>query len=179
MGVYIANNQGTIGKAVNSLHIADAEGNIDKEIESGYAADNEGAIDKLFYENWVYYTSDILHSSSGGGYLYTTYSLTPNQLAYDIKLEHIQTGASIQTVDGGVSATVKLEVRYLDESDNWVTLKYTTKTVEDTAQSIYLSFDVSPEIITKQLQYRLIKTSGETVSYSSFYGKCTAWYKKG
>lgn len=179
MGVYVADAQGAIDKAVNTLHVADAQGSIDKEVETGYVSDTQGAIDKLFYENWVYYTGEILNSSSGGGYLNSTSTLTPDKLSYDIKLMHIQTSASIRTVDVGVTSTVKLEVRYLDESDNWITFNSTSKSIQDQAQTISLNFDVSSEIVTRQLQFRLVLISGETVDYSNFYGKCTAWYKKG
>ena len=179
MSAKVSDSQGTMDKDVNTITVAGAEGAINKDVQNGYVSHVQGGIGKQFYANWHYVTGTILHSSSGSGDLDTVKNLTPDELSYDIKPYHIQTAAYVQTVDGGTTATVKMEVRYLNSSSNWVSLTSTTRTVTDVSQLMSLDFNVSEGIVTRQLNYRLVHLGGETVEYTSQYGKCTSWYTKG
>ena len=179
MAVYVADAQGAIDKAVGTIAVADAQGAIDKEVQTGYVAHIAGSITKQFYANWVLMTGTILNSASGGGYLSSVASLTPVAKSFDIKPVHIEASALIQASEAGQTATVKLEVEYMDASSNWVSLKTTNKSVADSYQTISLNFDVTEEIITRQLRYRLILLSSSTANFSTFTGKCTEWWQKG
>ncbi len=178
MAVIVSSVQGAINKAINGIMAADAQGMIDKEVQNGYVSHSEGDIGKLFYANWQYYAGTLLHSSTGGGYLTSLNTLTPDELTYDIKPVYIQSAASINAVDVGTTSTVRLEVKYLNGAA-WETIASTTKTVNDQVQNISINLEVTSEIITKGLQYRLTLIGGEPADFANFYGKCTQWYQKG
>jgi len=184
MGVLVADTEGTIDKSVSRILVSDTEGNSDKEIQNGYVADTQGDIDKQFYANWKYYTGTILNSSAEKRNISTVATLTPTAKSYFIKPKHIVTSAEVCTncVVGDEYMYFRLKVEYLNESGNWVVLKESSSgtTVRCSYKTLTLDFDVTNEIMTKQLRYTLFRTGGDTSGfYNLFYGKCTAWWQKG